>query len=211
MAQASPRAGFTGPALIRLLARLADRDVPPSKEGLAERLSHWLSWTDAVSLSTALSPTPASAPGIAPDRLDRPSRNTDAEEAARVRSTLAKANAEDGLLDTDDFPVYRLHYVTRQHAMEGSIAPLRARLRVALTRRSADMARLAAMDAVMEQALWQRERSLLATVPALLEKHFVRSKAQSGTFRKDMQAVLLAELELRLQPIEGLLHALRIK
>ena len=95
--------------------------------------------------------------------------------------------------------------------MEASIAPLRARLRAALTRKSADMARLAAMDAVLEQALGARERSLLATVPALLEKHFVRSHAAAGVFRKDMQAVLLAELELRLQPIDGLLAALRIK
>jgi hypothetical protein len=207
MAQVSPRAGFTGPALIRLLARLAERDVPPPKEGLAERLSHWLGWTDAVSLSTALS-SPVTA---TPHRIDRPSRGTDIEEAARVRGALAKAILEDGLLDTDDFPVYRLHYVTRQHAMEGSIAPLRARLRATLARKSADMAKLAAVDAVMEHALGPRERGLLATVPAMLEKHFVRSAAQRSVFRKDMQAVLLAELELRLQPIEGLLDALRVK
>ncbi|KAE8755722.1 DUF3348 family protein, partial [Paraburkholderia madseniana] len=30
-----------------------------------------------------------------------------------------------------------------------------------------------------------------------------------NTFRKDMQSVLLAELDVRLQPVEGLLAALR--
>ena len=36
------------------------------------------------------------------------------------------------------------------------------------------MARLAAVDAVMEQVLGAHEHRLLSTVPALLEKHFER-------------------------------------
>jgi hypothetical protein len=91
--------------------------------------------------------------------------------------------------------------------------------------------RLAMVDAVMEQALGARERSLLASVPAILAGHFERLRRAehialadaeaSGdtatmtpgawlvTFRKDMQSVLLAELDLRFQPVEGLLAALR--
>jgi len=60
----------------------------------------------------------------------------------------------------------------------------------------------------------------LSTVPLLLEKHFERlRKANRETpasddawlaeYCKDMQSVLLAELNLRLQPVEGLLEALR--
>ena len=88
------------------------------------------------------------------------------------------------------------------------------------------MARLAAVDVVMEQVLAAREHSLLAGVPALLEKHFNRLRGngtsttaepagepQAGewllVFRKDMKNLLLAELDLRFQPIEGLLEALR--
>jgi hypothetical protein len=63
----------------------------------------------------------------------------------------------------------------------------------------------------------------LSTVPLLLEKHFDRlrkahQETQADTpasddawlavYRKDMQGVLLAELNLRLQPVEGLLEAL---
>lgn len=90
------------------------------------------------------------------------------------------------------------------------------------------MARLAAVDVVMEQVLAAREHSLLASVPALLEKHFTRlrqaspettgepdSEAGAGewlhVFRKDMKNVLLAELDFRFQPIEGLLEALRMR
>ncbi|MCY1366520.1 hypothetical protein D9M69_534170 [compost metagenome] len=76
-----------------------------------------------------------------------------------------------------------------------------------------------------------RERSLLASVPALLEKHFKRLReadqaaqdanpdtpqppptAAAGwldVFGRDMQSVLRAELDIRMQPVEGLLEALR--
>jgi hypothetical protein len=73
----------------------------------------------------------------------------------------------------------------------------------------------------MEQALSPREQQLLASVPALLGAHFERLRDDAGTaevdpdsgwlhlFRNDMQAVLLAELDVRFHPIEGLLAALR--
>ncbi|CAN5893731.1 hypothetical protein BH11PSE8_BH11PSE8_32570 [soil metagenome] len=131
-----------------------------------------------------------------------------------------------------DFTPHRRRYVTRQQAMEASIAPLRARLRTTLAARSPAMARLAAMDAVMEQLLGAREHHLLASVPGLLEKHFERLAPADGpgsadgathdnvqvpdptgewlvAFNQDMQAVLTAELDIRMQPVEGLLAALR--
>ena len=88
----------------------------------------------------------------------------------------------------------------------------------------------------MEQALGARERTLLGTVPTLLGPHFerLRAAAEAGgaaeaaerpdgasaapptpsrawleAFRKDMQSVLLAELDVRFQPVDGLLAALR--
>jgi hypothetical protein len=93
------------------------------------------------------------------------------------------------------------------------------------------MARLAAVDAAMERALSPREQTLFARVPALLGEHFERlrqaeqeilAEAQASedtsamapggwleVFRKDVQSVLLAELDVRFQPVEGLLAALR--
>src|SRR5690606_29791057 len=100
---------------------------------------------------------------------------------------------------------------------------LRGRLRDRLTARSADMARLAEVDAVMEMVLSPREHALLASVPELLSAHFDRlrpppdsdpspdngttapaTNAWLAVFRRDMQSVLLAELDVRFQPIEGL-------
>ncbi|MFN6997580.1 MAG: DUF3348 family protein, partial [Aquincola tertiaricarbonis] len=108
----------------------------------------------------------------------------------------------------------------RQQAMEAAIGPLRARLRQALAAQSAAGARLAEVDAVMTQVLAPQERRLLATVPGLLEPRLRRlaaSQAEAGPtawrtlFRQELQAVLRAELDIRFQPVLGLLAALGVK
>jgi hypothetical protein len=234
MAQVSTRTAFTGSALTRLLARLADIDVPESRRAFADRLSHWLGWTDAISLSGVLNGSPA----VVPAGLRAARGTSEQDECARLRGVLAKAIADDSALlaaekeqpgnpgKPADFSPYRRRYVARQQTMEMAIGPLRERLRASLAARSPAMAQLAAVDAVMEQALSAQEYRLLATVPGLLEKHFRRLRqaqqalpdepeggapqvAWQDVFRKDMQAVLLAELDIRLEPVEGLLEALR--
>jgi len=116
--------------------------------------------------------------------------------------------------------------------METSVGNLRRRLRAVLAARSQAMSRLAMLDAVMERALGAREQQLLSSAPIALRGHFERLRRAEGErlaqeapaqsdlpaaeagawlalFRKDMQCVLLAELELRFQPVQGLLAALR--
>ncbi len=126
----------------------------------------------------------------------------------------------------------------RQQAMEIAIAPLRERVRAALAECGGEAGRLAAVDAVMAEVLAAQERRLLATLAPMLGRHFERlcapgaepsaeapqpvddaaaqptapapsPEARRDWFRLDLQAVLLAELELRLQPVQGLLAALR--
>ncbi|MDH6169079.1 hypothetical protein M2282_004243 [Variovorax boronicumulans] len=221
MVQVSRRTGFTGSALIRLLARLTDIEVPEPRQAFADRLSQWLGWTDAISLSAALNG------GVAPASSGvRSAGNPEERECNRVRAALASAIAQDmqgAARDaTADFAACRRRYHARQQAMQSSIGPLRGRMRSTLATRSPDMARLAAVDVVMEQVLGAQEHRLLATVPAMLEKHFERLRqadtdtegepgAWLGVFRKDMNDVLLAEMEIRFQPVEGLLEALRAR
>ncbi|AGW92845.1 MULTISPECIES: DUF3348 domain-containing protein [Cupriavidus] len=245
MSQAPRRTGFSGPTLVRLLARLTDADVPEPGNSLSSQLSQWLGWADAIALSAALKGSP---PAVAPDA--QASDSTEEErECARVHTALANAAREDGagagrrrgparpsalpdpMEAQVDYAVYRQRYVTQQQSMETAIGNLRGRLRIALSGRAPGMAKLAMVDTVMERVLGAREQSLLGTVPALLEAHFQRlrqaeaaalAEAQAAgqpapvtagawlaVFRKDMQSVLLAELDLRFQPIEGLLAALR--
>lgn len=129
----------------------------------------------------------------------------------------------------DDFPALRQRYVACQQAMETSIPPLRRRIRSTLAGAAPALGRLADLDVVMEQVLGEQERALLATVPSRLERRFERLR-QAGAvlpgaqdtasadepgaawldvFRGEMRDILLAELDLRLQPVEGLLDALR--
>jgi hypothetical protein len=190
-----------------------------------------------------------------------------------------------------DYALFRQRYQAMQQSMETGVGNLRGRLRALLAAKTPAMSRLALLDAVMERALGERERNLLASVPVLLAGHFERLReaaqqaqgqelepaADDGTqaesaasraastaagnaaaaaaagsaadgsvepkahvqaqpqpqapaldaaprpahavapnawldvFRKDMQSVLLAELDVRLQPVEGLLAALRTR
>ena len=246
MVQASQRtAASSGPALIRLLARLTDVEVAESSQSLSDRLSQWLGWTDAIGLSTALSGNP---PVVAPGA--RAFGSAEESECARVRASLTSTIARETTLSAAnrrgspreraqaaptevvvDYAVFRQQYQSIQQTMDTDIGNLRGRLRAMLAARTPAMARLAVVDAIMERALSPRERNLLAGVPGMLAGHFDRLRlaeqasladadaagesaaVKAGTwqnvFRKDMQSVLLAELDVRFQPVEALLAALR--
>ncbi|WP_457329257.1 DUF3348 domain-containing protein [Rhizobacter sp. P5_C2] len=213
LALAPRRIPLSGSGLIRLLATLGDTDIPTPKDSFSDGLCRWFDWTDAISLSSALDGPQASS-------TDAPSGRTAAmaaeRECRRVRDTVTKLAAPDPT--TDDFPPHRQRYLGWQQAMESNIGPLRRKLRASLSAASPALARLAAVDAVMDKVIGARERTLLATVPAWLEQHFERVRGDSSddqpdrwreTFCQDMREVLLAELDLRMQPVEGLLEALR--
>ena len=215
MAQAALRPTLRGPTFIRLLARLAEVDVAASGQSLPEQLGQWLDWKHALSLAAALDGRPAPlGAASAPDDLRA--------ECARAREALATAIKDDPLLhpgapaDSEpDYAAFRQACLARQRAAQASVGRLRGALRDALAQASPEMARLAEVDAVMEAALAPREHALLAQVPELLGRRFERLRAGQAPatwldgFRRDMHSVLLAELDLRFQPVDALLAALR--
>ncbi len=249
MAQGLPRTRFNSSRLVRALADLTAADAPDPKQSFAERLGQWLDFKDALSLYSALN---AGSAGASAAGSSAPSAESAALRAtvARVRTALADAITTDGVLkpgkarielpvptrhasaeEAADFAPYHQYCLAHQRSMGASIAPLRANVRAALSRRSARLKRLAVLDTVLEQTLTTRERELLATVPVLLARRFERlhtlhraSLADAQTpddperwmqpdgwlaaFCREMQTVLLAELDLRLQPIAGLIAAL---
>jgi len=233
MAQRPDRTPLTGSTLVRLLAGLIDPQprVRDSRMSFADALNQWTGWTESLALSQALErPLPAGLPAPSADR-----HAAEAAECQRVRTLMAQAIAREvaeagrGPLDAGmGFTPFRQCHQARQQAMEVAIGPLRERVRAALAERQGEAARLAALDAVMAEVLAAQERRLLATVPALLARHFERLCGSGGAdaaagdgataldedarrelFRLDQQAVLVAELELRLQPVLGLLAALQ--
>lgn len=213
---APPAAPFTAPTLVRLLARLAGPDTPAAGAPFAERLGQWLHWTDAAALSEALdgtvAPTPA-PPGAATDvdALALTLRRTRETMARTIEADCSAARTDLG----DDYAAWRRLVVNRQQAVQAGLAPLRARLRGALVAHSPALGRLAEVDTVMERAVGARERALLgATLPSLLQHHFERLRAGDADgwrdpFCRDLHELLMAALDLCLQPLEGLLAALQ--
>lgn len=129
---------------------------------------------------------------------------------------------------------YRRFYEAHQRDMELSIQPLRVNLREAVAKASPQLKKLAELDAVLEKILRDRESKLLSKVPVILRKRFdqlfkehqqklidtqqadnPKSWTQAGgwlaRFCNDLQMLLLAEMELRLQPAMGLIEACNVK
>ena len=125
---------------------------------------------------------------------------------------------------------YRRFYEAHQRDMELSVEPLRVNLRAALAKASPRLRKLAELDVVMDKFLRGRESRLLARVPVLLQKRFDAQYAAHqeqlaassqpdnpaawmhpgswlARFCHELQTLLLAEAELRLQPSAGLLEA----
>lgn len=223
-----PRAALRGPTFIRLLARLTAVETDAPGASLPDRLSRWLDWTHAIALSTALD-----GQTQAPD-AEAPAFDADVEaECAQVRASLvrsiegARELATPGpatmTASTPDYAPFRQRYLAIQRSIQAHTGQLRGRLRDMLAQRSPEMARLAEVDAVMEMALSPREHRLLGHVPAVMADHFDRLRrgadadgetapgAWLDRFRQDMRHVLLAELDVRLQPVEALLAALRTR
>ena len=236
LAREARRIPLTGSTFIRALAALDDVSVPSAPDAFAQRLARWFDWTHAFSLSAALGD--ASARADAPTFGGQGALAADEREFARVKASLAKAIADaptggaaaarrivrplkDAVAPAEmpvDFATMRQRYTKCQLAMETQIVPLRRRLRSTLADRSSRAAKLAELDTVMEQVVGAQERALLATVAGRLEARFDRLRgpdadAPAGPwlerFGQEMRGLLLAELDLRLQPCEGLLQACR--
>jgi hypothetical protein len=223
-----PRTRFISSTFVRLLTELASGEIAESKQSFAERLSLWLDWSDAISLSAALNgagapvppDTPAGAPSPAPAVFD---------EFTRVRADLVKSITTDDLFRVDkasmksstspepaadamDLPACRRQYLAHQRAMAERIGPLRANVRAAMSKQSGALSRLAALDAALDEALGARERHLLSHIPPLLERRFEQLRKSHPepwpAYRRNVQHLLLAELDIRLQPIEGMMEAM---
>jgi hypothetical protein len=135
---------------------------------------------------------------------------------------------------------YRRYASTHQRQMESCIETLRTQVRATVAHGGAALHHLALLDAAYEQALREREARLLASLPAKLEVRFMQlagsapaeaappetSPAASAhrqaptaapkpdwlmQFEDELQQALLAELDLRLQPVLGLVDAYQAK
>ena len=148
---------------------------------------------------------------------------------ARERADNTPVAEPDPRADSD-FSALAPRYFALQKQMKTKLSALRTQMRLCLAKGSHALRQLAALDGVMEQMLGEREQRLWALLPAQLEKRLAalqreheRTLERTGqaddpqrwrkaggwlwTFEQDLQALLLAEMQVRLQPIRGLLQA----
>lgn len=136
------------------------------------------------------------------------------------------------MAEQTEFAFHAPRYLGLQKQIDVRLRALRAQLRQALGQGTGRLQQLAALDAALEQALAAREQRLWASLPAQLDRRLAQlrerhqqqlaSLAQDDDpqlwqnpggwlhgFEQDLQALLLAEMQVRLQPILGLLEAAR--
>ena len=150
---------------------------------------------------------------------------------ARTRVELPSPKPGMTIDDAVDYEPYRRYHLAHQREMELSVRPLRATARKVLSIASPTLRQLADLDAAFDGILSERESKLFSTIPSLLQKRFgllikehqlahgdnqesinpelwIKPGGWLMRFRSELQTVLLAELDARLQPTLGLMEAL---
>ncbi len=149
-------------------------------------------------------------------------------EGAGIQAPSINTGTRAEALQTYD--PYQRFYSMHQAEMAGSVQRLRVRVRSTISGFSAELHKLAELDRILSDSLAGHTQKLFNITPILLESRFKELLAahrdQAGgvnndepqqwltpggwlaLFYKEMQELLLAELDVRLQPIFGLLEAL---
>ena len=156
-----------------------------------------------------------------------------ASSFGRAQRALAEPEP-DALADpASAFEPYRRFYLAQQREIELKLRPLRAQVREVLGQSSPKLRKLAALDAALDGILCERESKLLLKLPSLLEKRFkqlikahqqtprpaqqadnpalwMQSGGWLANFFQEMQTVLHADMDVRMQPVLGLIEAYQL-
>ena len=190
MTRVLPRTNFHSSQFIRCLADLSIVDAVEPASAFAEKLSLWIPFTDAISLSALHNDSGTNAPTTQPSALSDAHVAANAE-CDKVQTTLVNSITKSfshrlgkSHLELPK-PVlalpmelaaaylpYRHFYEAHQRDMEMRILPLRVNVREALSNASPSLKKLADLDAAFERIMRERESKLLAKVPLLLKKRF---------------------------------------
>lgn len=219
--------------LAHLLVEAGGFEPATPSQDWAERLSQWLGPMDAIRLQSTLQAMPAAAT----DRPTPPTRlPCERLEQALDHLRTALAQTIHALHPGgQEFTPYRQRHAELQRQMQTQIAPLRAQARQVLAKASLKLRQLATLDALYEQMLAEREQKWLINLTTALQPRFAELKAAhspapdtsataeqaaaeptaptsppwQADFTATWQQLLEHELDLRLQPVLGMLEALR--
>lgn len=222
---------FRGSQMIRFLDELNIADEPVSPEQFSGRLAELIDLSHSVKISIAH--TDMGRMEFEP--FDN-SFDTARDEVMRVHSetvdiivraftdhtgsTRLKAPKPERLNNESQkaaIKPFLSFYVYYQRMFDSKLSNLREYIRNSASGLSAKLAQLAKLDEVLADTLAAHERKSFAQVPVLLERRFSQQlhRAQAGqldeihaSFCRDLQALLLAELEVRMLPVLGLIESI---
>ena len=235
---APSQSGPAGSRLVALLTQLDRKAARASHGDFAERLGRLFDLSDAIALDGANQYRPKGPFEASPDAAERLQadllKSRDALLAHLSRSFAGEKAAsviplqplkDDAQADKrPTFGAYERFYQAHQRQMIAGLSNLRQRARRILSGHSQAMARLAELDAVFEQSLSGYVRHCFGALPGFLEKRYrtlwdtrdpfhtvedwLAPQGWLSQFRRELQLLLLAELDARQEPILGLLDAL---
>lgn len=234
MNRATATTASTASRLVRFLTELDVTQARVSHKHFADKLGKLVDLSDAFTLSDELRSLPrltfepaTTQPGnIKAQFLQARSQMVEniirsfVPDAVSMPFNLPLPDAEPQAEKNSAFEPYLRLYATHQSELEFRIIKLRGQVRQALAGVSRELAQLVALDTALGDTLAGETRRLLAVIPRLLGKrfHFLQARSTNNDeaspdgwlqqFYTEMQGLLLAELELRLQPVVGLIEAL---
>ncbi|CBL46371.1 hypothetical protein HDN1F_27880 [gamma proteobacterium HdN1] len=204
---------------LRGMAPVEVKSLPANVE-IAEQLAQSLGFSEAVTLSTALD-----QPWNYRPEIESFSARSPEEEYRHTQELLINAIHRSCNNDPDyhrirlpaaeeqpSFERYMRFYATHQQHIDNHLRRLRALLRWHLCEAAPHCQPLASLDAALEEALWTRARKAFGQILRQLEKRFKElhthqnNTSAHSLFCEDLRQLLLVELDVRLQPIKGLLE-----
>lgn len=214
-----PSVKGTDRAIQSWMDALSGEGLPARRIPAAEQLAQWMGWTDALTLAAVVdAPHEAAAfdrskPGTskspASESMPASSLEIGRERLIAQLETIVADTRADWARDPDP-AVIRRGVARAQRMMEEGVARIRAALRRELMgagSQSPELLQLAHIDAILEQALADRLRSLLGGAAGRLGRLSENSVAMATSAA--LLQPLMAELELRWQPLVGLNQALQ--
>ncbi|AUM14190.1 DUF3348 family protein [Ketobacter alkanivorans] len=222
MNQASSATPHRHSRLVRLLSDFAMVDDDWAYRDFADRLGQMLSFNDSIILSDAHKAKPERGFQRHTESAEDVKQEVLRTKATLVNNVIQSCTSGDGkprirwpVVDAESASGYEpflRFYSAHQREQDLAIRVVRSAARDALSACSPALKKLALLDQALDDTLWEQIRRFYGVIPRLLERRFNLLRDQQplwlNQFRKDIQALLLAELDLRLQPVLGLVEAL---
>ncbi len=222
MTRTLPADALTQSRLVRLLARMIGRGPTPSRQ-FADHLGSLIDLSNSVALSATLGGLRRKPFEAIPGGEKRSHEDFLKVHSAMVSTIMRSLVSGSGPSrikwpqGEKDVPplanAYGKFYAAHQREMEGRVRGLQERIRDNLMGVSPALAELAQLDGALNDAIAIHCRQLFASIPSLVitrAEHLQSAGTGDITprIREDIQGLLLAEVEVRLLPAQGLVEAL---